>query len=83
MPRTPALADWIRQARRERIMTEENVAELFGVPAEEVKAWESGRPVPERLRLALTQWLETGYLPDGVERLRPKDAYPWMVDPRA
>ncbi|MBN2490010.1 MAG: helix-turn-helix transcriptional regulator [Planctomycetes bacterium] len=83
MRRTPALQDWIRQARRERVMAPEHVAELLGVTPEEVHSWESGRPIPEHLRFPLTCWLETGYLPDRIEPLRPKDDYPWRIDPRA
>jgi len=79
----PAIADWIKQARAERVMTRNHVADLFGVTVEDVKAWETGAPVPEPLLFPLTRWLETGYLPDGAERLSGPYGYPWVINPRA
>jgi transcriptional regulator with XRE-family HTH domain len=83
MPRTPAIPDWLKQARAERMISTEEVAALFGVSAEEVGAWEEGTPVPTPLIAPLTRWLETGYVPDGLEAAKPRDAYPWPTDPRA
>lgn len=83
MPRTPAIPDWLKQVRAERMISPEEVAVIFGVSAEDVGAWEEGAPVPTTLLAPLTRWLKTGYVPDGVEASTPGDAYPWMIDPRA
>ena len=83
MARTPAIRDWLKQARADRVMTHESVADLFGVDVDDVKAWEAGKPVPESLLFSLTRWLETGNLPEGNEPLQPGGGYPWVTDPRA
>ena len=83
MPRTPAIPDWLKRARAERMISPEEVAAIFGVTADDVRTWEEGAPVPDSLLAALTHWLETGYVPDAVEASLPRDDYPWVTDPRA
>lgn len=83
MPRTPAIPDWLKRARAERMISPEEVATIFGVAADDVRAWEEGTPVPDSRLVAVTRWLETGYVPDAVDASHPRDAYPWVVDPRA
>ena len=64
-------------------MTREELGDVLGVPADDVKAWEEGAPVPEQHLFPLVRWLETGYVPDAGDTVPSRDAYPWVIDPRA
>ena len=50
--RRQPLSDWIRAARRERRLTQQEVASKVGITVRSISGWESGKTVPHMETLA-------------------------------